>query len=236
MNTQTTSGLVVTANPMDGASVTGFQITGITNGTLFQNDGTTPIGNGSFITVAQGNAGLKFTPAANLANPGTNFGFDVQATIDGTAAGLGGGFAHATITVGDLIAPDTFIDSGPTQPFSNSTSATFTFHGTDNVTPLNLTFESSLDGAAFVPAVSPLTLNGLSQGTHTLEVRARMRPAMWTLRPHRTRGVSTRKSPQIGISAPSRLITNQATSVAYTVTYTDANLVPQSRWRIATSC
>ena len=62
-DTQTTSGLVISRNAADGAEVTHFKITDITNGTLFQNDGTTPITNGDFITFAQGNAGLKFTPA-----------------------------------------------------------------------------------------------------------------------------------------------------------------------------
>ena len=57
VNTQTTSGLVITANPGDLASVTHFQITNITNGVLFLNDGITPVPVNSFITVAQGNAG-----------------------------------------------------------------------------------------------------------------------------------------------------------------------------------
>ena len=57
-NTQTTSGLVVTPAAADAAVVTNFQITGITGGTLFLNNGTTPITNGEFITVAQGEAGL----------------------------------------------------------------------------------------------------------------------------------------------------------------------------------
>ena len=46
--------------------MTHFKITGITNGTLYQNDGTTPITNSTFITFAEGNAGLKFTPTAEL--------------------------------------------------------------------------------------------------------------------------------------------------------------------------
>ena len=62
VNTQTSSGLVVTRNPADGAEVTHFKVTGITRGTLFQHDGTTPIALGAFITVAEGNAGLRFTP------------------------------------------------------------------------------------------------------------------------------------------------------------------------------
>ena len=47
---QTTSGLVIRRNAVDGTEVTHFKITNITNGTLFLNDGTTQIANGSFIT------------------------------------------------------------------------------------------------------------------------------------------------------------------------------------------
>src|SRR6185503_4925751 len=65
-DTQTTSGLVISRNAADGAEVTHFKITNIQNGTLFQNDGTTQINIGDFITFAQGNAGLKFTPSANF--------------------------------------------------------------------------------------------------------------------------------------------------------------------------
>jgi hypothetical protein len=98
INTQTTSGLVISRNAADSTEVTHFKITNITNGTLFQNDGTTPINNNDFITFAVGNAGLKFTPGNNLTDP-TVFGFDVQASLDNTNGGLGGGTAHATINV-----------------------------------------------------------------------------------------------------------------------------------------
>lgn len=98
-DTQTTSGLVISRNAADGAEVTHFRITGITNGTLFKSDGTTPINNGDFITFAEGNAGLKFTPAANLFSPGTTFSFQVQAATSSGGAGLSAGFATATITV-----------------------------------------------------------------------------------------------------------------------------------------
>ena len=60
-NTQTTAGLVITPGANDSTAAY-FQITGITGGTLYQNNGTTPITSGSFITLAQGAAGLKFTP------------------------------------------------------------------------------------------------------------------------------------------------------------------------------
>ena len=95
-NTQTTSGLVITPNAADTAFVTNFQITGITGGTLFLNDGTTAITNGTFITVAQGAAGLKFTPTTGSTASGS---FTVQESINATAGGLGGTTATATITV-----------------------------------------------------------------------------------------------------------------------------------------
>lgn len=95
-NTQTTSGLVISRNPVDGAEVTHFKITGITGGTLFKNDGTTVINNGDFITFAEGNAGLKFTPGT------TNGSFLVQASLSALDAGLGGGTAMAAITINPL--------------------------------------------------------------------------------------------------------------------------------------
>jgi hypothetical protein len=95
-DTQTTSGLIITLNPGDGPEVTHYRITGITGGTLFQNDGVTPINSGDFILVAQGAAGLKFTPALNSSAPGS---FQIQASLNATPAGLGGALATATITV-----------------------------------------------------------------------------------------------------------------------------------------
>ena len=98
-NTQTTSGLVISRNPADGAEVTHFKITNITGGTLFKNNGTTVINNGDFITFAEGNAGLKFTPGT------TNGSFMVQASLSASDAGLGslsGGTATATITINAL--------------------------------------------------------------------------------------------------------------------------------------
>jgi hypothetical protein len=88
--------LVISRNPVDGAEVTHFKITGITNGSLFKNNGTTPINNGDFITFAEGNAGLKFTPGI------VNGSFTVQASTSAADAGLGGGTATATITVNPL--------------------------------------------------------------------------------------------------------------------------------------
>jgi hypothetical protein len=95
-DTQTTGGLVISRNAADGAEVTHFKITAIAGGTLYLNDGTTAVANGSFITAAQGIAGLRFTPAPNAIASGS---FDVQASTANGDAGLGGGVATATISV-----------------------------------------------------------------------------------------------------------------------------------------
>ncbi len=100
--TQTTTGLVLTRNAADSTEVTHFKITGITNGNLFQNDGTTAIANGAFITFAQGNAGLKFTPTG-----GGNGSFTAQASLSNVDGGLGGSTTNATIAVGAAIASAT---------------------------------------------------------------------------------------------------------------------------------
>ena len=57
INTQTNSGLVITPNLQERSFVTNFQIAAITGGTLYLNDGVTPVIDGEFITAAQGAAG-----------------------------------------------------------------------------------------------------------------------------------------------------------------------------------
>jgi gliding motility-associated-like protein len=87
-------GLVIQRNPVDGVEVTHFRITNITGGTLYLNNGTTVINNNTFITVAQGNAGLKFRPSGPA-----DGSFNVQASLSNTIAGLGGSQVTALIEV-----------------------------------------------------------------------------------------------------------------------------------------
>jgi hypothetical protein len=223
VNTQTSSGLVITINPVDGPEVAHFQITGITNGTLFQSNGTTPINEGDFITAAEGAAGLKFTPAPNLANPGTTFGFDVQASVSNSASGLGGGVVHATVFVGDPIPPDTTIDTFP-PAISNDSTPTFTFSGTDNISPAVLTFEYSVDGSTFQPAISPLTLSSLADGQHTFAVRAIDAAGNFDPSPAEYTWIVDTVAPTVTISSPSVTHANSTATVVYTITYADANL------------
>jgi hypothetical protein len=96
INQQTTSGLVILPDAADTSSVTNFQISGITGGSLFLNNGTTPVTDGEFITTAQGAAGLKFTPTTGSQANGS---FMVQEATAANLVGLSGSQATATITL-----------------------------------------------------------------------------------------------------------------------------------------
>jgi hypothetical protein len=96
---QSSTGLVITANPADAGGTTNYQITAITGGTLYKSNGTTAIANNDFITKAEGAAGLKFTPAANVFSLTTTFGFSVQASISAITSGLKDSVVPASITV-----------------------------------------------------------------------------------------------------------------------------------------
>ena len=74
--------------------------------------------------------------------------------------------AQYTWTV-DTVAPNTTIDSNPTNP-ANSASANFTFSSTEG----GSTFECEIDGGGFSSCSSPKNYAGLSEGSHTFKVRA----------------------------------------------------------------
>ena len=88
--------------------------------------------------------------------------------------------AHGVVLVGpasqivESVAPTVTID--PNSPVisanQNGTyNASFTFSGRDNVTsPNDLTYQYQLDGGSAAATTSPLVLNNLSSGTHTLKL------------------------------------------------------------------
>ncbi|WP_158607200.1 Ig-like domain-containing protein [Pontibacter oryzae] len=67
----------------------------------------------------------------------------------------------------DTQAPETTIASKPAA-ITNSKTASFTFTSNES----GVTFQISLDGAAFTNAATPYSVNNLSDGEHTLRVRA----------------------------------------------------------------
>ncbi len=152
-DTQTPSGqLVITANPSDGSSVTHFKITDIVNGSVFQSNGTTPIPADSFITIAQGAAGLRFTPSLNFFGNGA---FNVTASMSASDAGLGGAPAAAAITVTPVNDAPTLID--PADVTINEDSGLQTVNlsgitaGPANETGQTVTVSASSNNIALIP-------------------------------------------------------------------------------------
>jgi hypothetical protein len=85
---------------------------------------------------------------------------DAAGNVDATPA------AHAWWV--DLTAPETELGAGPAR-VSRHPVATFMFYANGS----SASFECSLDEAAFSACTSPLVLEGLAEGTHTFQVRAR---------------------------------------------------------------
>ena len=88
--------IVIDRNVADGAEVTHFRIANITNGTLYLADGVTPIHDGDYITVAQGQAGVRFSPVAGTLDNGS---FTVESSEDGLTVAQQSGAAISVITV-----------------------------------------------------------------------------------------------------------------------------------------
>jgi hypothetical protein len=71
----------------------------------------------------------------------------------------------------DTTAPDTVIDTGPADGSTiTAADATFTFHGEPQAETAK--FQCKLDGGAFADCTSPKTFTGLSEGSHTVQIRA----------------------------------------------------------------
>jgi parallel beta-helix repeat protein len=80
--------------------------------------------------------------------------------------------AAFTWTVLDTVAPETTITGHPAAS-TTSTTASFTFNGSDETTAAaSLTFQCSLNGAPFAACASPRAYSGVPAGPHTFRVRA----------------------------------------------------------------
>ncbi|TKB11846.1 cadherin-like domain-containing protein [Desulforhopalus sp. IMCC35007] len=100
--------IYVTPSSADGAEVTHFKITEITNGKLYLSDGVTPVIENDFITVADGSSGLIFTPFSD-----TSGSFKVVASDNGTTVAPGSVSSTSSIAVTHSVtaAPPVIDDS-----------------------------------------------------------------------------------------------------------------------------
>ena len=136
------------------------------------------------VTVRAGNQALPVTldpapPAATItasATWGTGGTADGVQTLTASATDQAQNVASATRTViVDNTPPETTITAGPDGPVTGTT-ATFSFGGSDNLTPATaLAFAWRVDGGAFTAFASSgiARLTGLAPGAHTFEVKAR---------------------------------------------------------------
>ena len=145
---QTSSGLVITRNAVDNTEVTHFKITSITNGALFKNDGTTAIANNDFITFAEANAGLRFTPTANLFSPGTTFSFAVAGATSAGGAGLGQ-TSTASITVNAVADPPSITSATTNEDAQTSSGLVVTRNAVDNTEVTHFKITSITNGTLF---------------------------------------------------------------------------------------
>ncbi|MFP2912310.1 Ig-like domain-containing protein, partial [Pyxidicoccus sp. 3LFB2] len=187
------SGNVTITGTADGATSVTLTVGGATYGPI-------PVD-------AQGN--WTFTPPVTLADG--PYTISVVA-VDG--AGNTSAPATSTFTV-DQSAPDTEIDSGP-PALTNVATADFVFSSDESP----VTFQCSLDGAAFAPCTAQQTFGPLADGEHTLAVRAvdaagnvDPTPATYTWEVDTVAPVVTITTPANGAVLPTPDVTYSGTTV-----------------------
>ncbi len=127
---------------------------------------------GALLFTTQGEAGGGFALTIPL-TPNAENTFEIFATAH-RGDGLTGAPAEVTVRHDD-VPPETVLVGGSVSP-NDPTTATFTFTGSDDVTPPNeLRFAWRLDGRPFgeFSGARAVVLTGLADGAHTFEVVAR---------------------------------------------------------------
>ena len=132
------------------------------------------------------------------------------------AAGNGSATVVVTWTV-DTVAPTVTINTGP-PPLSNSSSPTFTFSSNE---PL-ATFSCSKDLAAYITCTTPKTYTSVSNGAHTLDVRANDPAGNISTSAHWSWTTDT-AAPTVSITSPTNLKTTSAPT--FTLTPSDTGSV-----------
>lgn len=167
-------------SPADACSANGFVVGGsVPNGYMIIIElGTSPSFSPAFTWMAGVTTGGSLSGAIPApSTPGTYY-FRARHQLQSLtpnqwlAATSNAVMVTVAASTPDTVAPETFIGSAPANP-SSSTSASFSFNGTDNVTPpAGLTFQCSLNGAVFSACSSPQSYLGLADGSHSFQARA----------------------------------------------------------------
>jgi alpha-tubulin suppressor-like RCC1 family protein len=175
-------------------------------------------GTGNVGTTSGGGSTSGSTSGGSTSGGGTSGGTTSGGTTSGgmTSGGSTSGGRYTT-------TPETAILSGPSGPISSPT-ATFVFTSSE----FGSTFECRLDEGAWTTCTSPWTYTGLSDGSHTFEVRARNpagdldpTPASWSFT------VDTAPPDTTIQSGPSTLTTS--TSPSFTFTCSESGCTFQCR-------
>ena len=116
----TSDPIAIARNPFDGAEVSHFRISAIVNGSLTLADGVTPVHDGSFITLAQGTDGLRFTPFAGSTASGQ---FAVASSEDGLHVATQSDEAIVTVSILPA-APISAVEVAPARAASDGAAPT----------------------------------------------------------------------------------------------------------------
>src|SRR5207249_1856155 len=133
-------------NGADDVEVTHFRITNIQNGTLFQNDGTTPINEGDFRSEERRVGKVKLSPTASFFGTGS---FDVQASVSDTNAGLGGSVATATITVNPVADTPSVTDATTDEDTQTTSGLVISRNGADDAEVTHFQITNITNGSLF---------------------------------------------------------------------------------------
>jgi Ca2+-binding RTX toxin-like protein len=186
-NVDTVAPTINTIAPTDGA--TDVAATSNAEVTFSEAMDSSTINGSTFTLVKQGTsqpvaAQVTYDPVSQKATLDPDAGLEADATYTATLKGGAGGVKDdagnplaedktwsfttaAASPPDDTTPPETTIDSGPSDTITVD-SATFEFSSSEP----NSTFECSLDGGGFASCTSPKAYGGLSNGSHTFEVRA----------------------------------------------------------------
>ncbi len=173
-------------------------------GTAYGNPG--PVGGGT----------ATFASTFDSLNPNGTWRLYARDFVASNSGSIAGGWTlQLQTSIGDVQEPQTTIESGPSAVIASS-SASFSFSADEFAT-----FECSLDSAAFSACTSPKSYSSLSDGPHTVAVRATDPTANVDPTPATTTFTVDTVAPETTIDlGPSGTIAGPTTSFAFSASET----------------